>query len=205
MNFKIQIIKPGDTRHLATINMVLNDFSPILVKDFAGHSDIDTTYHYFGNIGNLVKCISYYKYRELREYTEDEVLSASNPKDVSLNSILANMDNNGDFVEVDDGLCISPRFKAGKITDCQLVGGDCKVCDFIKKTHAESKESRITRLQEYEKRMNREGKLLDSLLADYKGSIVEDRLISESITKIRSDSSRYLKEVELKGGYYNEQ
>lgn len=200
---QIQHIKPGDTRHFATINMILNDFNPVLVKDFAGHSDIDITYHYFGNIGNLVKCISYYKYQALREYTEDEVLTTSG--DISIDKVLVNLEKDASQgVEIDEGFCLSDNFASGDISDCIPVCGDCNACDFAKKTKRDTKEKRQARLRQYEENMNREGKLLGSLLVNYKNTLREDRLINKAITKLQNQSAMYLKEVELNGGYYDE-
>ena len=53
---EISFIRPGDTRHLAMVNLIISGGSPVICRDLAGHSDIDISSRYYSNISNLVEC-----------------------------------------------------------------------------------------------------------------------------------------------------
>lgn len=195
---EITLIKPGDTRHFALINLVLNDFSPILVKDFAGHMRVDTSYHYFGNIDQLVKCVSYTKYKELCEYKVNDVVY--NVQNITANKVMNSMDSNNVFsIELDNGKCKSVKFSKSDVSDCQTVAGECEVCDFFIKTYKETREERISRLKLLQSEIRHEGKLLGTLLATYKDDIKDDKLIEESIIRLQSKTARYIQNVTMNG------
>ena len=198
---EMNIIRLGDTRHFAMINMVLNDVSPILVKDFAGHMDINTSNHYYGNISELVKCISYNKYKELCEYDSEEVFNKEGG--VNANQLLNSLDTEDrNSIAMDNGLCTSNKFAKGKLEDCVEVDADCNVCDFFIRKSKETKEMRIAKMKSMENEIRREGELLGTLLAACKSDGRNDSAIVQSMTKLQSKSARYIKDVSENGGYY---
>ena len=117
---EIMMNQIGDTRHFSMVNLVLNDFNPILIKDFAGHEDINTSYHYFNHIKQIVKCMSYYKFQELKKEAIDITAEATLNNQVNLRSIARSMEIKGKtvFKEVDYGKCYSDKFIRGDIFDC---------------------------------------------------------------------------------------
>lgn len=195
---EIKLIKAGDTRHFAMINMVLSDFNPILVKDFAGHTSINTSYHYFGNIAEVVKCISYNKYQELTQFNKENLIYENN--NITSDKILVSMNKENEFTtEVDYGICLSKNFHNGNLNDCKVVGADCDVCNFFKRTIKESSEVRKIKLNRYEENIRREGKLLAQLLRRDTNNIKE---IGECVLKIQSNATRYITKFN-DGGYNN--
>lgn len=198
---QIKEINLGDTRHFAMINMILNDFSPLLVKDFAGHSDVDMSYHYFGNISEIVKCISYMKYKELTNFNTENMIVSRNVG-ITGDMIMASLEREDvDGVEVDEGLCFSKKFKVGNIEDCQKVGS-CRLCKHLNRTIRETKEERKRYLKQKEDEIRREGELLGEILSSYKDNVKCEKDLKESMLKIQSKSTQYLKDIELNGGYY---
>lgn len=195
---EIKVLRAGDTRHFAMINMVLNDFNPMLVKDFAGHTNINTSYHYFGNISEVVKCISYNKYQELCEYDKENLVYENN--NITANKILLSMnEDNNCTTEVDFGICLSTKFFNGDLNDCKEVGADCDVCKFFKRTIKETSEVRKEKLNKYEDNIKKEGELLAKLLKNSEDNVKE---IGESVLKIQSNATRYM-HIFNDGGYDN--
>lgn len=188
---EIMYINPGDTRHIAMINMILNDFNPILVKDFAGHSNVDIAYNYFSNISNIVRCISYEKYKELCNQdfnSEYEYKQGNITGNLILNTINYDIEQG---VEVDYGVCISEKFKVGLIDDCKVVGSsNCEGCDYYIQTEGNSKSERERKLKELELEIQREGKLLGDILSTYKESDIN--LLKKSMLLIQSKAFNYM-------------
>lgn len=197
-NNQIKLLRAGDTRHFAMINMILNDFNPILIKDFAGHTNINTSYHYFGNIAEVVKCISYSKYKELTQYNNDNIVYQDDK--ITSNKILISMDEENKFnTKVDYGICLSEKFFNGNLEHCKIVAAECDVCDFFKRTVKETTESRKLKLDKYEENIRKEGKLLAELLRNNDNNIKE---IGESVLKIQVNATRYISKFNY-GGYSN--
>lgn len=195
-------IRLGDTRHFSMINMVLNDFNPILVKDFAGHLDVNTSYHYFENIAELVKCISYNKYKELCEYDADTLITTNQAKITGNRILNALSKEDATTIKLDNGECSSKEFVKNSIKDCQIVGGDCEKCDYFTRTTKETKEERVRKMRALEDEIREEGKFLGSILSSYKDNMEDNKVIAQSIARLQSKAEVYLQDVKLNGGYY---
>ena len=48
-------VHPGDTRHLAMINLMLSGGSPVICRELAGHEDLDISSNYYANISAVVE------------------------------------------------------------------------------------------------------------------------------------------------------
>lgn len=190
---EIMIIHLGDTRHFSMVNLVLNDFNPILIKDFAGHEDVNQSYHYFSHIDKIVKCMSYYKFQELRKDTIDSGLLNLN-ESTNLISIVRGMTNrNEPYKEVDYGRCYSKKFYIGDISDCKRVYGDCLSCDYFT-LHDENYGDMIEiRRKELEKRLREEGLLLLNLLTTYNDTYDNYADFQRRILQIQQATSEYMK------------
>lgn len=191
----IEIMNAGDTRHFALLNMVLNDFNPILVKDFANQLSVDTAYHYFGNTTELVKCISYNKYKRLVEYDANTVIDSKTANITGKKVLIAMKSSNKKYVEVDYGRCHSEKFYAGKIDDCISAGDDCEHCDYFVRTQAETKEERALKVKQLEDEIRREGECLGHILASFKDTIDENNELQKSILRLQNKSALYQKMI----------
>ncbi|MCM3671625.1 hypothetical protein M3181_21960 [Mesobacillus maritimus] len=190
---QIMKINLGDTRHFALINMALSDVNPILIKDFTGHSDINMSYHYFGHIDKIVKCISYNKFKELRQTIIDEG-KISTLRPVTLNSIksILNKDNER-YRVVDLGKCFSPKFYEGDITHCvEADNGDCFNCKFIELSDKESKEILENRKMVLEKEIKDDGIYFFNMITKYKGYLNEEAELNRSFLKLQQSTNEYL-------------
>ena len=122
---EIQYIYLGDTRHLAMINILAEGGTPVLAMALAGHSNIDISMHYAGNLTSLIECRVYRQYKKmLTGGGTYELFPAARKK-------LANPE----FVFMDDrSRCYSPAYNHGEFTDCEkALGphgeiGDCNKC-----------------------------------------------------------------------------
>ena len=189
----IMYLSLGDTRHFAMINMILNDFNPILIKDFAGHSDINTSYHYFGNISKLIKCMTYLKYEELRaSKNKESVINAKS--NYNANSILLELKYGKELdksVYIDDGKCFSPKFIKGDIGDCNLVLGDCQICDYHVDNPKLSKNENEKRLKSTELALQKESEYLGYLITNYSKELSSDADIKQCVLNIQKYANQY--------------
>lgn len=125
---QISAFRLGDIRHYAMINLVMNDISPILVRELVDHEDINTSFHYFGNTSELVKCMSYIKYKEICKKEYDRL--GNNKDNITVERIFNQLEYN-ESIDVDNGRCISKYFIAGQLNDCIPNDGECECCDFF--------------------------------------------------------------------------
>lgn len=189
----IMYISLGDTRHFAMINMVLNDFNPILIKDFAGHSDINTSYHYFGNTSKLVRCMTYLKYEELKAY-KSQSSAINTESNYNANSILLELKYGKELdksVDTDEGKCYSPKFIKGDIGDCNLVLGDCQICNYHAGNPKSSNTENEKRLKSTELALQKESEYLGYLITNYSKELSSDADIKQCILNIQKYANQY--------------
>ena len=109
----IQMIRPGDTRHISLISMVLSGIAPTVAMELAGQQNPVIAAHYYSNITEIVECVTYRTYRSMIKDTEIYALSQRiSPLKVK------------DYITLDgDDRCYSPRMAAGDFSDCAAAGG----------------------------------------------------------------------------------
>lgn len=196
-NNQISVFKLGDIRHYAMINLVENDISPILIRELVDHGDINTSFRYFGNTSELVKCISYMKYKEICEKEYDRV--GKNKTTVTIDRIFNQLEYKKS-VEVDNGRCISKYFIAGKLNDCISVDGDCENCDFFIQEKAIDKETQKSKLKMIESKIDREAKLIAELLSSYKNTPKINKNLLQNTLKLQNSMKLYYDKSIKNGG-----
>lgn len=194
---QISIFKLGDIRHYAMINLVMNDISPILVRELVDHEDVNTSFHYFGNTSELVKCISYMKYKEIckKEYNRGE----KNNRTITMDRIFNQLEYK-QSVEVDNGRCISKYFIAGKLNDCVYVDGDCENCDFFIQENPIDKATQKIKLKMLESKIDREAKLIAELLSSYKNTPKTNKNLIQNTLKLQNSVKIYHDKSMKNGG-----
>lgn len=121
---QITPIRLGDTRHLAMISLILQGGSPIICKELADHEDIAASVHYYSNISELVKSVTYEVCRKKR---------SGNPPTAAFHRKRFS----SAFVEIEGGRCYSQNFLHGSCKDCLQswppdgVIGTCQCCDYF--------------------------------------------------------------------------
>ncbi len=122
-NTNLNIIRLGDTRHLAMVNLIISGGSPVICRELAGHSNIEISSHYFSNISNLVECVTLERFRKTMSDKTNIVGTSKFPLSVS-----------NEWYRLPKGWCGSPSVKAGDISEClKITGtqggiGDCNYC-----------------------------------------------------------------------------
>ena len=195
---KITKISLGDTRHIAMINMSLSDFNPILIKDFVNHSDINTTYHYSQNVEKVVKCMTYIKYQQLRNRENSNNTELKINNGFSSASVLAMMDNDSNFKEVDNGRCYSTKFLKGDITDCLTSGfeiGDCSNCDYFVQSSNYTDEQISKKTETLENALKREGFFFANALKKYSKDS-NDAEFKKAMLRLQTSASQYQSQLE---------
>ena len=129
----------GDTRHIAMISLILQGGNPVVCKELAGHEDINISSHYYGNLSELVDCMTYEMYRKRSR------------KPSRSTQILPLRPRFEKYVEVEGGRCYSTRYaESGSVEDClahwdeQGMLGDCQTCKYFR---ANNRAFRLEELQ----------------------------------------------------------
>lgn len=118
-------VNPGDTRHLAMINLILSGGSPTVCKELAGHEDIDISSHYYANISSVIEASVY-------EFCHSGAQGSVLDGRMYFPAVLPSA-----RVRVEDGWCTSEAAAEGLVTDClknyRGVGrlGECRDCPFF--------------------------------------------------------------------------
>ena len=121
---EINVIKLGDTRHLAMVNLMISGGSPVICRELAGHADIGISSHYYTNFSNLVGCATLERLQKHRGGTDAAVEGKHNYS-------LSIPDGSH---RVTGGFCTSKTFQYRDISEClKAVGkdgqiGECSVC-----------------------------------------------------------------------------
>lgn len=99
-----------DTRHFSIINLIMQDVSPIIVKELAGHSNIHTTYGYFNHLENYVENYTYHLAKRYAKHNTNKPvlnlnsLTTSNAKTLYYKGEIES--NNIKHTNAENGWCI---------------------------------------------------------------------------------------------------
>lgn len=66
LDYEIEKINLGDTRHIAMISLAISGSSPTICRELAGHDSIVISAHYYTNLVEFVDVLGYERYREIR-------------------------------------------------------------------------------------------------------------------------------------------
>lgn len=194
---QISAFRLGDIRHYAMINLVLSDVSPILIRELVDHEDINTSFHYFGNTSELVKCMSYIKYKEICKKEYDRV--GKNKDNITIERILNQLEYS-ESIEIDNGRCISKYFISGQLNDCIPNDGECENCDFFIQEKAIGKETQKLKLKIIESRIDKEAELIANLLSSYKNTPKINKDLIQNTLKLQNSIKLYCDESAKNGG-----
>ena len=109
----------GDTRHLAMINLIMKGCSPMLIKDFAGHTTSDMSAHYYSNAYKMVKTSLF------NEIGSKRVIDVPQSKKLTMSRYGEN-----DCIPCPAGFCKSKNYIIGSGIDCIKVK-KCESCNYL--------------------------------------------------------------------------
>lgn len=118
----------GDTRHIAFINSVMEGLPLSTVMVLAGHTNIDTSSHYFSNMKTFIECKVFQQHRKMMAGKEGYKISKT-----------AFFPSHSKSVNLSAGKCYSNSFLNGSIDDCLKAKGDngeigyCPNCIYYRK------------------------------------------------------------------------
>ncbi|MDN4871799.1 integrase [Bacillus cereus] len=117
----LEQIKPGDTRHLAFCNMMLQGFNMLSIARIGGHKTLRQQLHYHAHLDHLAESAVHilakkHKNRSIRS----SALSLN--RDVELRSKIYNKTDFKKIYEVEFGYCTDEP------SQCKV--GDCRYCEF---------------------------------------------------------------------------
>lgn len=134
---RIEKIHLGDTRHIALINAMESGCTPVMAMMLAGHSNVNTTAHYFLNIERMLQCNVL---RQRAALTEGRKAYSIAP--------YAPLPKNAEGIPLSiGGSCYSSEYAAGSVKDCLNIMGSngeigfCPRCPFYRKSGFVSSET----------------------------------------------------------------
>jgi len=172
----IDIIAPNDARHIAIINLVLMGCDVLDVMNLAGHNDINTAYSYFNHVKEFSKgyALGYMKSVENKERFKNRDINVKenddriNKKDrIEDFNYVMNIIDNKEFKpqKVDGGYCCYSSIETDKSV-CYLYEGNHALCKYFK---ADNKDVLKNKLEEVEKELDVNIKLITDIIADMNG------------------------------------
>ncbi len=123
---QIEAITLGDTRHLAMVSIFLTTKNPEMCRELAGHDDINISSHYYTNMQNFIKAISFERIR-----TQGSIYVPQS-KSTGLTPLNRR--------PVNGGFCLSENLAKGDYTDCMRAVStdghlfDCSQCKYFVST-----------------------------------------------------------------------
>lgn len=66
LDYEIEKINLGDTRHIAMISLAISGSSPTICTELAGHDSIAISAHYYTNLTEFLDVLGYERYREVK-------------------------------------------------------------------------------------------------------------------------------------------
>lgn len=188
---EIMIILPKHTRHLAMINLIMRGCNPVMIKEFAGHTNGAISFNYYGNITKTVRCVTKILYDINKNgSSRKKVTNVTEPNPLSL--MIKETDS---YVEVDAGKCYSNKFCNSNIEDCYRCGGDCRTCRYL---IPDNKDNVIVD----EDKMDKEMVYIAKMLSNEKiaNKLTEYQLRMQSLQKdIANLASKVWQEEEING------
>ena len=125
---EIQMIRLGDARHIALINLMQEGGTPATAMFLAGHTNEEMAAHYYSNLETMIECQTY---REYRRY-----IGSDRKYQISIQDMLPQTEEHAPLS--DGGSCYSGSYMNGDFSDCSKACGDngeigyCPSCRFYR-------------------------------------------------------------------------
>lgn len=181
---EIQFITLGDTRHISMISMIIEGASPVTAMLMAGHSSVDTSAHYLGNISTLVECRTMKEVKRLAAGAESFSLSHYNRSSMQM----------ADFTALGgNARCYSPLFARDDYSDCEKVAGPhgeigwCEKCPFYRDNGHPFNHSR----KKFKNQIEAEATYLADVIEKVRKQQGEDEEIGEALLRLKSAAYSY--------------
>ena len=198
-NADIAWINPGDTRHIAMMNLIISGGSPTVCCELAGHEDIDISSHYYTNFSSLIECAVYEEYR-----------AHHSEKPVAIISEYSSLGPVEEGVCIGNGICLSKEFRNHRVSDCMVsIGpkgeiGYCPACRYYK-------SDATAQIDFFNREQAKEGVQADSWFLMQMVELVRkglgcERDLQSAFLKLQSSCIRYRESLEQSyrqgGGIY---
>lgn len=118
-----------DTRHFSIMNLLMQDVSPIIVKELAGHSTIETTFNYAKHMESYIEN---YSYLLAQKYAKNDISNSNIPvENLNLTSTPNSrtkyyaqkiLSNEIKYSDVENGWCI---YDKKDTIECKKNGFEC--------------------------------------------------------------------------------
>lgn len=184
---EIEYLYLGDTRHLAMINIIMEEAPPVVAEVLAGHSDMNISAHYYSNVTEFVQCKARRQYMKMiNGKTSNYTLSKRNarPLDAGNWTMLSGRKfccnegvANGDFSQ-----CFKTANSDG------LLGG-CENCIYFLEKGMSFKDTE----KKLKENINIELTLLNEVVRQYRSHIKGKDDIVEVVLKLQNEGFNYMK------------
>ena len=188
------MIRAGDTRHLAMINLILSGGSPVICKELAGHESIDISSNYYANLSSIIESVVY-----------EQCHSQSGETDIAGNFNLMT-DLPKEKTRVDNGWCDVLGIEQGDVSEClkcfnregQI--GKCTDCIHF---YPESPGFRMELERNSKKEVDQDAQYLMQMIELVRKGMGCEEDIGTALLRLQGSGFRYASR--LAKGYWGEQ
>lgn len=190
---EIGIIRLGDTRHIALINLMQEGGTPAIAMFLSGHMNTEMASAYYTNISTFLECKIARQHRRVLGGQVEYAIRPYVPKAVEkLGTILQS-----------GGKCFSDAYKKGQITDClNVIGpsgeiGYCQSCKFY--SNGDGIRNDIDDF--YKRNIKEDCNALQNAIEVVRKGKGEESTIGEAMLRLQSSTLSYEKYLEEMGPF----
>lgn len=187
-------VHPGDTRHLAMINLMLSGGSPVICRELAGHEDLDISSNYYANISAVV------------ESSVLEMYHGAYDGPAIDGKLLFPAAVPSDGTRMGKGWCLYPGMKEGDMSGCldsYSADGMLGVCRDCRHFRPDDPGIRLDLEKAAKKRVDDDAAYLFRMIEQVRKSLGYTEDIQEAMLRLQAGANRY--RGLLKGRFGKEQ
>lgn len=186
-------VHPGDTRHLAMINLMLSGGSPVICRELAGHEDLDISSNYYANMSAVVESSVLEMYHGGYSGTSMEgsfLIPAADP---------------AGGARMGKGWCMYPGIEDGDMTGCldsySIDGtlGNCRDCRYYR---PDEPGIRMDLEIKAKQKVDADAAYLFRMIEQVRKSLGYTETIQEAMLRLQASAGRYRA---LLAGHYEEE
>lgn len=175
-------IHPGDTRHLAMINLMLSGGSPVICRELAGHEDIDISSNYYANMSAVVESSVFEMYHGGQNSTTIEgrlQIPAAGPVD---------------GIRMEEGWCLYQGMKEGDMSGCldsYSIDGMLGICRDCRHFRPDYPGLRMDLEKSAKRKVDADASYLVRMIEQVRKSLGYTESIQEAMLRLQASANQY--------------
>ena len=175
-------VHPGDTRHLAMINLMLSGGSPVICRELAGHEEIDISSNYYANMSAVIESSVFEMYHGGHGSTAIEgrlQIPAAGP---------------ADGIRMEEGWCLYQGMKEGDMAGCldsYSIDGMLGVCRDCRHFRPDYPGLRMDLEKAAKRKVDADASYLIRMIEQVRKSLGYTESIQEAMLRLQASANQY--------------